>query len=388
MTDHREEWVLVPKKPTLRMAQAVREETRFCDPVGIYQKMLAVAPTHLAITHCDNCGCDWLDNGLNPVGCPYCKPRACTCHPDDRPDGPCRERYAASECQALASVDEALVERIAALLYEEATDDPWIIAGIEQPGPDRDYYRGLARKIAALAAQPPADDDDEVVFIDGVGAARSSIKSCRDGVQWIIVGDRIYWPLSDSDAKRLHSACCGNGSFDGPSAPVGMEAIREAFDEISGLCRHLRQGGPAPEDLQDLSDALDEAVGIAANMLHALPQQPAAVDEAVVEAVARAICVACEERPDSQGDARGNEFRWQDYRDTALAAISAFTAAQQQPAAVEEALRELEGRVQPDEALLRQALKALERGAWDTLDGKNAAAAIRERLEGEESGKD
>jgi len=26
-----------------------------------------------AITFCDNCGCDWLDNGLNPVGCPYCK---------------------------------------------------------------------------------------------------------------------------------------------------------------------------------------------------------------------------------------------------------------------------------------------------------------------------
>jgi hypothetical protein len=29
--------------------------------------------THPAITHCDNCGCDWLDNGLNPIGCPYCK---------------------------------------------------------------------------------------------------------------------------------------------------------------------------------------------------------------------------------------------------------------------------------------------------------------------------
>lgn len=28
---------------------------------------------HPAITHCDNCGCDWLDNGLNPIGCPYCK---------------------------------------------------------------------------------------------------------------------------------------------------------------------------------------------------------------------------------------------------------------------------------------------------------------------------
>lgn len=27
---------------------------------------------HPAAVHCDNCGCDWLDNGLNPVGCPYC----------------------------------------------------------------------------------------------------------------------------------------------------------------------------------------------------------------------------------------------------------------------------------------------------------------------------
>lgn len=34
-------------------------------------------------------------------------PRACTCHPDDRPDGPCRERYAASECQALAAQAQA-----------------------------------------------------------------------------------------------------------------------------------------------------------------------------------------------------------------------------------------------------------------------------------------
>ena len=35
---------------------------------------------------------------------------------------------------------------------------------------------------------------------------------------------------------------------------------------------------------------------------------------------------------------------------------------------------------QRDEALLRQALEALERGAWDTLSGRNAAFAIRERL--------
>lgn len=34
---------------------------------------LLLKTAHPAITHCDNCGCDWLDNGLNPVGCPYCK---------------------------------------------------------------------------------------------------------------------------------------------------------------------------------------------------------------------------------------------------------------------------------------------------------------------------
>lgn len=32
-------------------------------------------PAHKGATHCDNCGCTWLDDGLNPLGCPYCKPK-------------------------------------------------------------------------------------------------------------------------------------------------------------------------------------------------------------------------------------------------------------------------------------------------------------------------
>lgn len=43
-------------------------------------------------------------------------------------------------------------------------------------------------------------------------------------------------------------------------------------------------------------------------------------------------------------------------------------------------LRRLHVQAAQDEALLRQALEALERGAWDTLSGRTAAAAIRERL--------
>lgn len=42
------------------------------------------------------------------------------------------------------------------------------------------------------------------------------------------------------------------------------------------------------------------------------------------ERVARAICKACDENPDHQGDAKGNAFRWQDYLAAADAAILAY----------------------------------------------------------------
>lgn len=35
-----------------------------------------VPAPHKGTTHCDDCGLTWLDDGLNPLGCPYCKARA------------------------------------------------------------------------------------------------------------------------------------------------------------------------------------------------------------------------------------------------------------------------------------------------------------------------
>lgn len=55
--------------------------------------------------------------------------------------------------QQPAALDEAMVERIAALLHEEATDEPWTVADVEHDGPDRDYYRALARKVIVSAGQ-------------------------------------------------------------------------------------------------------------------------------------------------------------------------------------------------------------------------------------------
>ena len=32
-----------------------------------------VPAPHTGATHCDDCGLTWLDDGLNPLECPYCK---------------------------------------------------------------------------------------------------------------------------------------------------------------------------------------------------------------------------------------------------------------------------------------------------------------------------
>jgi len=37
----------------------------------------------------------------------------------------------------------------------------------------------------------------------------------------------------------------------------------------------------------------------------------------IIEKLARVICKGCEDDPDAPGDARGNEYRWQDYSEIA-----------------------------------------------------------------------
>jgi len=42
-----------------------------------------------------------------------------------------------------------------------------------------------------------------------------------------------------------------------------MTSIKEALTEIKGMCQHLRQGGPDPMDLQELSNAVERATDLA-----------------------------------------------------------------------------------------------------------------------------
>ena len=97
-----------------------------------------------------------------------------------------------------------------------------------------------------------------------------------------------------------------------PQPVSGDAGLRAALDDIGGLCRALRQGGPAPEDLQELSDALQEAVDIAHSALstqHAPSEQVAA---SVPCAFRSLLAEARRQYRDS--DAAGDVLAWLDER--------------------------------------------------------------------------
>ena len=67
--------MVVHHNPPFGVVYKVEWYTKYRDlPDGT--KLYTSPVTPATSVHCDNCGCDWLDNGLNPVGCPYCKPAA------------------------------------------------------------------------------------------------------------------------------------------------------------------------------------------------------------------------------------------------------------------------------------------------------------------------
>lgn len=118
---------------------------------------------------------------------------------------------------------------------------------------------------------------------------------------------RCIWPDCghDTNCTGYSPGCTGIGCPKPESAkPAGavplplVDASFEAFNEITGLCSNLREGGPVPEDLEGLSSGLESAIDIAANMLAKIsdsrsapiPQQPEAEgDDIAVDRFAEAM---------------------------------------------------------------------------------------------------
>jgi hypothetical protein len=92
------------------------------------------------------------------VACVACEGRPA---PENNPCGWCGRTTPQPTQQGQAMsynpINERVVESIAALLHEEATDEPWTVAGIEHDGPDRTYYRELASKVVNLFSTQQQD---------------------------------------------------------------------------------------------------------------------------------------------------------------------------------------------------------------------------------------
>lgn len=128
--------------------------------------------------------------------------------------------------QQPAAVNEAMVERIAALLHEEATGDPWTVAGVEHPGPDRDYYLGLARKVAALAQQPAAVD-----------AKDAEIEALREALDWTVQqNDELLNEGRELTARAERLA----------------EALREMREYVTAALQAEREAFAGHEDCSDI----------------------------------------------------------------------------------------------------------------------------------------
>jgi len=82
-------------------------------------------------------------------------------------------------------------------------------------------------------------------------------------------------PFPPRSGGRTERYACLYADYPSNSDPADQELLAnarliaaapdmfEALDNISGLSRALRVGGPDPMDLQGLSDALEEAVSLA-----------------------------------------------------------------------------------------------------------------------------
>lgn len=87
--------------------------------------------------------------------------------------------------------------------------------------------------------------------------------------QWVnIVNDPSLRDMDKEEAvnyavKMAERKCIENAHEALAKKDAALKADIAAFDQIGGLCRALRTGGPAPQDLEGLSDALQEAVDTA-----------------------------------------------------------------------------------------------------------------------------
>ena len=102
--------------------------------------------THKGATHCDDCGLTWLDDGLNPLGCPYCKSTAPA--PAVPTDEQIHAAYRNALGQSIRERDMPEIRKFARALLQSAPQ----ASAVQLVDGSDDYYDYLG----ALVEQHPA----------------------------------------------------------------------------------------------------------------------------------------------------------------------------------------------------------------------------------------
>lgn len=88
-------------------------------------------------------------------------------------------------------------------------------------------------------------------------------------------GANFFWIMSE-DSKHWIAKVQMNGEMLASDQQVLARAMAaspqmfEVLDAVAGMSVNLREGGPAPDDLEDLSYALEEAVDMAAPLVDSI----------------------------------------------------------------------------------------------------------------------
>lgn len=201
--------------------------------------------------------------------------------------------YAAALAQT-AGVPDVLFDGYA--VYQGMTDEAR--ARINAGGVS-DVLDSVVRLIRAQAA-PAASGGKDVLsfgdvttrFIDGMGW----VVPCSDAMKYV---DAMRAGAAVMDSMRAgNPPSAASVSERARALPESLRTeIFNAFDDITGLCRHLREGGPVDDDLNGLNEGLQEAIHIAGGMMARMSEPACEDSSADVKQRARELLAEAERGP-------------------------------------------------------------------------------------------
>ena len=131
-------------------------------------------------------------------------------------------------------------------------------------GPWRWEFNPSTKSLSLVGGRPQFDKTVMNFVRRGMNGALPMFRDTAEGGFDLLhrADTRADW-LAKIPGREHHASWIVQFRHPDADLIAGAAEMFKALDQIGGLSRALRSGGPAPEDLEELSDALSEAVDTA-----------------------------------------------------------------------------------------------------------------------------